>query len=106
MGDALGVLQGAAAFRAQDPVINTIFMELALFFAPKGAELSAMHVWSENNTLADSLSRLAEGAVLPPLLAKVPRCNPSREGFYILTNSIKLQPEHVRVARSVRPSAV
>jgi len=48
-----------------------------------------MHIWSENNTLADSLSRLAEGAVLPPLLTKVTRSYPSREGFYILTDSSK-----------------
>ena len=50
----MGVLQDAVAFRAHDPVINAIFMELAFLFAPKGAELSAMHVWSENNTLADT----------------------------------------------------
>ena len=102
----MGVLQGAVVFRAQDPVINAIFMELALLFAPKGAELSAMHIWSENNTLADTLSRLAEGAVLPPLLAKVPRSDPCRTGFYVLGDPVKVQPKLVRVARRARPSAV
>ena len=93
-------------FRAQDPVINAIFMELALLFAPKGAELSAMHIWSENNTLADTLSRLAEGAVLPALLTKVPRCEPNRDGFYVLGDSINMQPKLVRVARNARPSGL
>jgi len=57
---------------------------MALFFSPKGAELSAMHIWSENNVLADTLSRLDEGAVLPPLLTKVARSIASRDGFYII----------------------
>ena len=102
----MGVLQGAVVFHAQDPVINAIFMELALLFAPKGAELSAMHVWSENNTLADTLSRLAEGAEMPPLLTKLPRSDPCRDGFYILSNSVKSQLELGRVARRARPSGL
>jgi len=74
---------GAVAFRGQDPVLNAIFMKLALLFAPKGAELSAMHIGSGKYALANTLSRLAEGAVLPPLLAKVPRSDPSRDGFQV-----------------------
>ena len=84
VGDALGVLQGAVKFKAKYPAINALFMELALLFAPVGAELSAVHIWSENNALADLLCRLDEGAVLPPLLAKVPRGHPRRDGFAII----------------------
>ena len=87
VGDALGVLQGAVKFKAKDLVINAIFMDLALLFAPVGAELSAVHIWSESNYLADALSRLDEGAELPLLLAKVPRGVPRRDGFRILGRS-------------------
>jgi len=84
IGDALGVLQGAVRFKAKDAAINGIFMELALLFAPVGAELSAVHIWSEDMGLADALSRLDEGAVLPPLLTKVMRGSPRRDGFLAL----------------------
>ena len=83
-GDALGVLQGAVLFRAQDAMINAMVTEMALLFAPKGVEFSAMHIWSENNVLADTLSRLAEGAVVPPVLIQVARSVASRDGFYII----------------------
>ena len=95
---------GAVAFRGQDPALNASFMELALLFTPKGAELSAMHIGSVNYALANTLSRLAEGAVLPPLRAKVPRSDPSRDGFYIIGNTVELPPVMVRVARGARPS--
>jgi hypothetical protein len=84
VGDTLGVLQGAVKFKAKNSIINPIVMELALLFAPVGAELSAVHIWSEDNVLADALSRLDEGAVLPPLLTKVPRGLPRRDGFRVL----------------------
>ena len=72
IGDALGVLCGAVEFRAKDPHINKIFMELALCAAPTGACLSAEHIWSETNKLADDLSRVAEGASIPDGLRGVP----------------------------------
>jgi len=83
---------GAVAFRGQDPVLSAIVMKLALLFAPKGALLSAMHIGSVNYALANTLSRLAKGAVLPPRLAKVLRSDPSRDGFYILGNTVELPP--------------
>jgi len=70
IGDALGILQGAVKFKAKDAAINALFMELALLFAPVGAEISAMHVWSEDNKLADTLSRLDEGAKLPLIVLR------------------------------------
>ena len=84
VGDALGVLQGAVKIKAKDGIINAIFMELALLFAPVGAELSAVHIWSEDNVLADVHSPLDEGAVLPPHLTKVPRGLPRRDRFRVL----------------------
>ena len=75
-------------FKPKDVVVNALYMEMALLFAPHGAELSAIHVWSENNVLADTISRLDEGAVLPALLAKVPRSTPRRDGFRIVGREV------------------
>ena len=87
LDDALGILQAAVRFKAKDPAINAIYMELALLFAPHGAELSAIHLWSEINFLADAVSRLDEGVPLPSILAKVPRGYPRRDGFRIIGQS-------------------
>ena len=74
VGDALGVLHGLTSFRAADPGVNLIAMELALLFAPTGLDLSATHLWSEQNCLADALSRQHEDQPppMPALLAGVP----------------------------------
>ena len=58
VGDALGVLFGASALHSKDSHINKLFMELALILAPTGRCVEAIHVWSEDNELADKLSRL------------------------------------------------
>ena len=84
MGDALGMLYGAVRFTSKDPGINLIFMELALVFAPRGATIEAMHLWSEENTTADALSRLDEGAVLPPTLTTTTRTSCSLDHFRVL----------------------
>ena len=60
------------------------YMELALIFAPSGATIEALHIWSEENSLADALSRLGEGAALPDVLAKVPRTRACDEGWHII----------------------
>ena len=65
VGDALGVLHGAVALHSQDPIINKVFGEIALLLAPSGASLGALHWWSEENAIADALSRLPQGAGLP-----------------------------------------
>ena len=78
IGDALGVLHAAIRFKSNDPIINLMCMELALLFAPHGSELEAMHLWSEDNTVADALSRLHEGVALPALCTKV-KCGPHAE---------------------------
>ena len=69
VGDAQGVLQGITALRARDAGVNLVAMELALRLAPAGLELAATHLWSERNTMCDRLSRLAEGATVPTILA-------------------------------------
>ena len=84
LGDALGMLHGAVKFKSKDPGINLMFMELALIFAPKGATLEAVHLWSEENELADALSRLGEGAELPADLTKVTRTPCSLVGWKVL----------------------
>ena len=84
IGDALGVLSGAARFKSSDPCINLVFMELALTFAPRGAAVDAIHIWSEENHLADALSRIGEGATVPPCLAKVPSTPAVLDGWRIL----------------------
>jgi len=77
IGDALGMLHGAAKFRSKDVMINKIFQEIALLFAPAGAVLDAMHIWSEENKVADTLSRMdTEHLDLPNILAKVRRSPP------------------------------
>ena len=71
LGDAKGVMQGAAKFKAKDPAINRLFMEIALIVVEAGHELHEEHLWSEDNFLADQVSRLQEGAVLPEQLRGV-----------------------------------
>ena len=56
VGDALGMLHGAAKFKAKDPGIDLTFMEMALIFAPSGGTTETLHLWSKENALADSLS--------------------------------------------------
>ena len=71
LGDALGIMEGAAKFRSKDAKINAIFAELALLVAPTGTTLSQIHIWSERNSLADALSRFLWSPVLPPVLESV-----------------------------------
>jgi hypothetical protein len=79
------MLYGAARFRSRDSQINRMFMELALLSAPRGTTLEALHVWSAENRLADTLSRIdSESLVLPPLLSKVPRTMAKDSAWQIL----------------------
>eukprot|EP00971_Amphidinium_carterae_P350099 6491380-Amphidinium_carterae.1 len=60
-------------WRAKSPLINRLVRECAMILAPMGRCMQAVHVHSAANKLADSLSRLAQGAVLPTELETVPR---------------------------------
>ena len=57
------------AVRAKGPGVNVVAMEMALRLAPAGLILMATHLWSEQNVIADQLSRMHEGAPLPPALS-------------------------------------
>jgi hypothetical protein len=60
-------------FSAKSPVVNAMAREAALILAPLGRELSAIHIWSEENVMADALSREAAGARTPSALAAASR---------------------------------
>ena len=65
VGDALGVWFGLIKMAAKCTKVNEIAKELALHLAPMGHDLSGIHVWSEVNTTADALSRMAEHGQVP-----------------------------------------
>ena len=90
LGDALGIMHSAVRFKSKDPVINLMCMEMALIFAPAGAELEAIHLWSEVNDIADALSRLHEGAAVPELCTKVARGSARRDAFRVLGRLLPL----------------
>ena len=73
VGDALGVLFGTSALHSKDVHINRLLMELALVLAPTGRTLEAIHVWSEDNGLADQLSRMKPNDQIPAELRDVSR---------------------------------
>ena len=81
IGDAEGVMAGLITLGARSPPVNAIAREAVLLLAPWGRHLRGVHVWSEDNSLADALSRLAQGAAVPALLLQVsraqvaPRCS-------------------------------
>ena len=60
VGDALGVWFGLIKMAAKSAKDNEIAKELAVHLAPLGHDLSGIHAWSEVNTTADALSRMAE----------------------------------------------
>ena len=71
VGDAEGILGSLTAFRSDDHVISSISKEMALALAPLGFELGAIHIWGEGNVMADDLSRICQGHVVPCRLWKV-----------------------------------
>ena len=79
VGDALGVMHGVITLSAKSEVVDKIAMELALHLAPLCLSLAGIHIWGEENELADALSRLFSGAALPKILASVPRQEPTEK---------------------------
>ena len=69
VGDALGVWTSLVKLSAKSFGINEIAKEVAMLLAPLGHELIGIHVWSEANELADTLSRLQPGEQAPSALA-------------------------------------
>jgi hypothetical protein len=70
-GDAEGIMKSMVTFGAKSPRINALAREAALVAAPLGLELAAIHIWSEENSWADALSRVAEGVALPSVFSNV-----------------------------------
>ena len=73
VGDAEGVLHAYMRFKADCPKVNEIMMELAVRIAPTGRDTCTFHLFSEKNSDADALSRLAAGASLPTRVEGVAR---------------------------------
>eukprot|EP00972_Heterocapsa_arctica_P064784 9558943-Heterocapsa_arctica.AAC.1 len=71
--DAEGIMVSMVRLRSTSPAINNLAKELALFLAPLGHSLSGIHLWSEENSWCDQLSRLAQGEAIPRQLRGVPR---------------------------------
>ena len=79
VGDALGVMHGMVQWSAKSRVVNEISKEIALVLAPLCLSLKGIHIWGEENDLADALSRLYAGKDFPLILASVPRTQPKEQ---------------------------
>ena len=77
-GDAQGVLQAVLARRGRCPIVNTMVAEIQFLLGKTMIDLYAVHVWSEDNEVADALSRLAEGAELPSKCVRETEQQPKR----------------------------
>ena len=75
VGDAEGILGALTRLRSADDIVNRMAMELALWIAPRGLTLEGVHIWGEENAIADALSRLSQGARVPQQLQEIQRGN-------------------------------
>ena len=87
-GDALGVLQAVLARRGCCPEVNLIVAEIQLLLGRSMHDLFAIHIWSEDNTLADQLSRIPEGASIPDECPESRRHQVKRRRWCSLRHSI------------------
>ena len=62
-----------------------MIMEIQMMLGHSMAELSAEHIWSENNAIADKLSRMAEGAELPEECRYAEKDDPRRRQWKFLS---------------------
>ena len=69
-GDAKGVLQAVVRKRAHHAGLNRVVAEILLVLGRTMHDIEAAHFWSELNAEADALSRVQEGAEVPPRLAQ------------------------------------
>ena len=75
-GDAEGVLMAFVKRSAISPLLNRVVKEVTLHLAVNFRSLETLHVWSEDNTWADAISRLSDPnqpADYPPILSSLPR---------------------------------
>ena len=90
VGDALGVWYSLVRMNAKATKIE--IKELALHLAPLAHELVGIHVWSEENVLADSLSRIGGDLTPRPESlrhARMEMLRPREPSDWICLNSLK-----------------
>ena len=75
----MGVMHSVITLSAKSEAVNKIAVELALHLAPLCLSLAGIHIWGEENELADAQSRLFSGASLPDILASAPRQQPTEK---------------------------
>ncbi|CAK0818274.1 unnamed protein product, partial [Prorocentrum cordatum] len=68
-GDAQGVLAALVQLRGDSAIMIDVAKELALHLAPLGHALEGLHIWAEQNKLADALSRVSCDGHSPRFLA-------------------------------------
>ena len=73
INDASGVLVSIVRMRARARSVNEVCKETALVLAPFGYHLEGIHVYSEHNVLADTISRASSQAELPRAVANARR---------------------------------
>ena len=73
VGDAEGVISSLTKLKSKDWLINSMAKEVALLLAPLGLSLIGLHIWGEENTWADALSR----STVPRQLLQVPQEEPA-----------------------------
>ena len=77
-GDASGVLQSVVRRKARHPLLNAIVIEAQLELGVGMSDLTAAHYWSEDNGVADDLSRVGEGSAIPQVLQGIVPSRPVR----------------------------
>ena len=98
--DATAALHAAARGAGRTPIMNAIAAELAIRLESVGAGLIPEHLCGTLNFECDALSRLTQGARVPPALDGIQRVSPrplSPSFFLAWPNGlVKTLPAHTR----------
>ena len=86
-GDAQGVLQGVIKGQAKSTSINLLIAEMQLVLAPVNYDLTAMHWWSDHNSVCDDLSRPERP--LPTILHRVSEDKAYRRQWHFLRDDVR-----------------
>ena len=89
IGDALGVMHSIIQLSSKVFIVNEIAKELALHLAPLCTSLSGIHIWGEENALADALSRLFSGKELPLEVSSATRIFPTESWTCLGTKQVR-----------------
>ena len=93
VGDAKGILQDVIARRARNPQINLLVAEIQLELADSPHDITAVHIWSQQNRICDELSRMCEGRQEPPEVSAAYRWQPVMRPFPIFNDGSNWQME-------------